>query len=151
MKNYIFTGIFFMFIIFSLSSNFTSGINVYKNFQVFFKEMITFLPFMFILIGLFDVWTPIIDESKCVGCGMCFTTCGRDIFDFNKERKKAVVARPLQCMVGYTLWEVRCIFDAISFPDKKRVRDFIKNKKILVQVKQKLEKKISEKVERITK
>jgi NAD-dependent dihydropyrimidine dehydrogenase PreA subunit len=93
-------------------------------------------------------WAPIIDESKCVGCGMCFTTCGRDVFDYDKERKKAIVARPMQCMVGCTSCEVWCVFNAISFPDKQRVRDFIKNKKILVQVKQELEKKLCEKIKK---
>ncbi|HOL21654.1 MAG TPA: 4Fe-4S binding protein [bacterium] len=87
-------------------------------------------------------WAPIIDENKCVGCGMCFTTCGRDVFDYDKDKKKAIVARPLQCMVGCTSCEVWCVFDAISFPDKKRVRDFIKNKKILHEVHKELEKKL---------
>lgn len=89
-------------------------------------------------------WHPIIDEDRCVGCGFCFTTCGRDVFDYDKERKKAIVARPLQCMVGCTSCEIWCIFDAISFPDKKVVRDFIKEKKIIPQVRKELEKKLSE-------
>jgi len=67
MKNYIFTSIFLLFIIFSLSSNFIPGINVYKNFWIFFKEMITYLPFMFILIGLFDVWVPKEKVEKHIG------------------------------------------------------------------------------------
>ena len=67
MKNYIFTSIFLLFIIFSLSSNFIPGINVYKNFWIFFKEMITYLPFMFILIGLFDVWVPKETVEKHIG------------------------------------------------------------------------------------
>jgi NAD-dependent dihydropyrimidine dehydrogenase PreA subunit len=76
---------------------------------------------------------------------MCVTTCGRDVFDFDKERKKAVVARPLQCMVGCTSCEVWCVFDAISFPDKQRVRDFIKEKKILLTAKKQLEEKLKNK------
>jgi NAD-dependent dihydropyrimidine dehydrogenase PreA subunit len=89
-------------------------------------------------------WYPIIDETKCVGCGMCFTTCGRDVFDFDTARKKAIVARPFQCMVGCTSCELWCIYGAISFPDKQKVKDFIKEKKILTQAKKDLEKKISE-------
>ncbi|MCM8761871.1 MAG: ferredoxin family protein [Candidatus Omnitrophica bacterium] len=89
-------------------------------------------------------WHPIIDEDKCVGCGLCFTTCGRNVFDYDKDRKKAIVARPLQCMVGCTSCEVWCIFNAISFPDKEVVRDFIKTKKILIQARDEIEKKMNE-------
>ena len=89
------------------------------------------------------VWHPTIDETKCVGCGMCVTTCGRDVFDFDAGKKKAVVARPLQCMVGCTSCEAWCVFEAISFPDKTRVREFIKEKKILATARKQLEEKLS--------
>ncbi len=32
-------------------------------------------------------WHPVIDPEKCTGCGMCVTTCGRNVFDFDKEKK----------------------------------------------------------------
>jgi uncharacterized membrane protein YraQ (UPF0718 family) len=31
---------------------------IFQNFWMFFKEMVLFLPFMFIIIGLIDVWFP---------------------------------------------------------------------------------------------
>ena len=37
---------------------FEPGKVVYTNFTEFFIEMITFIPFLFIIIGLFDVWIP---------------------------------------------------------------------------------------------
>ncbi|MCM8825481.1 MAG: hypothetical protein NC937_05000 [Candidatus Omnitrophica bacterium] len=40
----------------------------------------------------------------------------------------AVVAGPVQCMVGCTSCKVWCIFEAISFLYKKVVRDLIKKK-----------------------
>jgi NAD-dependent dihydropyrimidine dehydrogenase PreA subunit len=86
-------------------------------------------------------WNPRIDKNKCVGCGMCVTTCGRDVFDYDLQDKKAVVAKPLQCMVGCTSCQVWCVYDAISFPDPQRVRNFIKEKKILVFTKKQLEEK----------
>jgi uncharacterized membrane protein YraQ (UPF0718 family) len=37
---------------------FKPGQMIYSNFNEFFIEMISFIPFLFILIGLFDVWFP---------------------------------------------------------------------------------------------
>ena len=45
-------------------------------------------------------WNPKIDEKKCTGCGMCITSYGRNVFDFEEGKKKSVVARPNNCMVG---------------------------------------------------
>lgn len=86
-------------------------------------------------------WHPTIEESKCTGCGMCVTSCGREVFDYDDPRRKAVVARPLQCMVGCTSCETWCVFEAIDFPDKDYVRDVIRKNKILVTVKKQLEEK----------
>lgn len=33
-------------------------------------------------------WYPTIDYDKCVTCGICFVTCGRRVFDFDKKREK---------------------------------------------------------------
>lgn len=85
-------------------------------------------------------WHPKIDKKKCTGCGMCVTTCGRNVFDFDNLESKPVVARPLQCMVGCTSCEVWCIYDAISFPDKKIVKDFIKKNNVLHRAYEDLEK-----------
>ena len=84
-------------------------------------------------------WHPTIDESKCIGCGMCVVSCGRKVFDYNWEKSKAVVARELQCLVGCSSCEAWCVADAISFPDKKYVKDLIKEHKVLVLAKRKLE------------
>jgi NAD-dependent dihydropyrimidine dehydrogenase PreA subunit len=87
-------------------------------------------------------WNPKIDEKKCTGCGMCITSCGRNVFDFDKEKNKSVVARPNNCMVGCTSCETWCIFSAISFPDKQEVKDLIKKKGILKIAKKELNEKL---------
>ena len=87
-------------------------------------------------------WHPTIDEDRCTGCGLCVTSCGRDVFGYDETQRKAVVARPLQCLVGCTSCESWCVFGAIRFPDKQRVRDFIKKNKILVTAKKQLEEKL---------
>ncbi len=89
------------------------------------------------------VWHPVINTDKCPGCGMCITSCGRDVFDFDKEKKEAVVARPLQCLVGCTSCESWCIFNAIGFPDKKYVKDIIKKKRLLIVAKKQLEEQLT--------
>jgi len=55
---YIFPIVFLIFIGLSILLNFGVGKQIGMNFWMFFKEMILFLPLMFILIGLFDVWVP---------------------------------------------------------------------------------------------
>lgn len=83
-------------------------------------------------------WHPVINEDKCGGCGMCVTSCGRDVFGFYKEKNIAVVARPMQCLVGCTSCESWCVFDAIGFPDRQYVKDLIKKKRLLVVAKKQL-------------
>mgnify|MGYP005862930509 CR=1 FL=1 len=80
-------------------------------------------------------WAPMVNSNKCVGCGMCITSCGRKVFDYDKQNKKSLVARPLQCMVGCTSCRTWCIYDAISFPKPQYVKDLIKEKGILAKVK----------------
>ncbi|NMD03764.1 MAG: hypothetical protein GYA71_10875, partial [Bacteroidales bacterium] len=57
-QKYIFPIIFLILIGLSYLFDFASGEQIGLNFWMFFKEMILFLPLMFILIGLFDVWVP---------------------------------------------------------------------------------------------
>lgn len=86
-------------------------------------------------------WHPTINEEKCTGCGVCVTSCGREVFSYNKEKKKVVVANALYCMVGCTSCKTWCIFDAINFPDPQYVKDLIKNKKVLTLAKKQLNEK----------
>lgn len=84
-------------------------------------------------------WHPTINLEKCVGCGMCVTTCGRKVFDFDWAKEKSIVAKPNNCLVGCTSCESWCVFDAISFPDRNIVKNFIKENKILLKAKQELD------------
>ena len=60
--------IFFIILIgLSWLSDFAAGEQIGLNFWMFFKEMILFLPLMFILIGLFDVWVPRENIEKHIG------------------------------------------------------------------------------------
>jgi uncharacterized membrane protein YraQ (UPF0718 family) len=58
MKNYFWFVIFAVFLLGSLSLGFDPGRQIYSSFSQFILEMASFLPIMFLLIGLFDVWVP---------------------------------------------------------------------------------------------
>jgi len=57
-KNYAWIILFILFSIGSYFLGFKPGAVIYSNFNQFLIEMITIIPFLFILIGLFDVWFP---------------------------------------------------------------------------------------------
>jgi len=84
-------------------------------------------------------WAPAIDESLCIGCGLCVTTCGRKVFDYDFEKRKAVTARPTACMVGCVTCENLCPQKAIGFPPVSYIAHLIKENHVLVEAKRKLE------------
>jgi len=90
-------------------------------------------------------WNPTVNPKKCAGCGMCITSCGRQVFDYNPDSKKAVVANPYQCMVGCTSCETWCIYDAINFPNRKYIKNLIIKKEILKTAKKELNEKFGQK------
>lgn len=58
------------FAIFTLGSfwfGFDPGKTIYRSFTASFIEMIVFIPFLFIIVGLFDVWFPKEKIEKYVG------------------------------------------------------------------------------------
>jgi uncharacterized membrane protein YraQ (UPF0718 family) len=67
LKNYIWVILFIVFSISSYFIGFKPGLVIYSNFSEFFIEMISFVPFLFIIIGLFDVWIPKEMVEKHIG------------------------------------------------------------------------------------
>jgi uncharacterized membrane protein YraQ (UPF0718 family) len=57
-KNYVWVVLFIVFSVSSYLVGFRPGEIIYSNFNEFFIEMVSFIPLLFILIGLFDVWFP---------------------------------------------------------------------------------------------
>jgi uncharacterized membrane protein YraQ (UPF0718 family) len=71
-KTYLFDTIvlvlFIAFGIFSFSTGYKPGLEIVRdNFGTFATEMLRFLPLMFVLIGLFDVWFPREKVEKHIG------------------------------------------------------------------------------------
>ena len=69
MRKYVIFLLFLFFMLVSWIKPITMGMAIGKNFWSFFLEMILFLPMMFILIGLFDVWIPREKMTRHVGQG----------------------------------------------------------------------------------
>jgi len=67
LKNYMWVILFVLFSVGSYLIGFKPGLVIYSNFNEFFIEMISFIPFLFIIIGLFDVWVPKEMLEKHVG------------------------------------------------------------------------------------
>lgn len=67
LKNYTWVILFVLFSVSSYLMGFKPGLSIYSNFTEFFIEMISFVPFLFIIIGLFDVWVPKEILEKYVG------------------------------------------------------------------------------------
>jgi uncharacterized membrane protein YraQ (UPF0718 family) len=67
LKKYIFPLVFFALIGISYLFDFETGKHIGMNFWMFCKEMLLFLPLMFVLIGLFDVWVPREKIEKHIG------------------------------------------------------------------------------------
>ena len=57
-KNYIWVVAYAMLTVLSFVFGFNPGKLIFANFTQSFIEMITFMPFLFIIIGLFDIWVP---------------------------------------------------------------------------------------------
>jgi uncharacterized membrane protein YraQ (UPF0718 family) len=61
------SGAFFIFIAMSYFFDYSKGKEITLNFKMFLIEMMSFIPLMFILIGLFDVWFPKEKVEKQIG------------------------------------------------------------------------------------
>lgn len=66
-KEYVFPSFFLLLVGLSYIYDFIPGEEIGAEFWMFFKEMILFLPLMFVLIGLFDVWIPREKIEKHIG------------------------------------------------------------------------------------
>lgn len=80
-------------------------------------------------------WQPTVIADRCVGCGLCVTSCGRGVYAFDYEKNRPVVFNPTMCMVGCTTCATICTQDAIEFPSQGYIRQVIKENKLLRQSK----------------
>lgn len=77
-------------------------------------------------------WFPTVNHAKCIGCELCFVTCGRGVYDVHDH--KAWPERPYDCMVGCTTCANICPTQAITFPDRLLVQKIEREHNILAIV-----------------
>ena len=79
-------------------------------------------------------WCPTVDAAKCIGCTLCYVTCGRLVYEMIEN--KAVAVRPYDCMVGCTTCATVCPVEAISFPDRDLIWKLEREHRIFKVVRQ---------------
>ena len=89
-------------------------------------------------------WHPVIDVDKCIGCGMCVTSCSRKVYAFDYINKKSKVTKPNNCMVACITCANLCPVGAISFVKdsdtaRRKAQRILKENRILSSVKKELE------------
>ena len=78
-------------------------------------------------------WYPIVDAETCIGCELCYVTCGREVYEIvltDDQRQKAKVERPYNCMVGCSTCAVVCPSKSIVFPSRDVVLEAEREHKI---------------------
>lgn len=73
-------------------------------------------------------WYPTIETEKCTGCKTCLEFCSHGTHGWNEETGKAVVANPLNCVVGCSGCLSQCPEGAISFPPLSILAQFVKRR-----------------------
>lgn len=86
-------------------------------------------------------WNPTVDMDTCLGCTLCFVTCGRGVYEWGDNRP--VVAHPASCMVGCSTCGTICPVQAISFPNRDLVWNLEREHKIFKEVRREAKEKLS--------
>ncbi len=87
-------------------------------------------------------WYPTINAETCIGCGLCYVSCGREVFGLDDAARKATVDRKFNCMVGCSTCATVCPVEAISFPGRDLVQKIEREHKILRIVREKAKEKL---------
>jgi NAD-dependent dihydropyrimidine dehydrogenase PreA subunit len=78
-------------------------------------------------------WVPTVDAEACIGCQLCYVTCGRGVYEIHEG--VAVPVAPMECAVGCSTCGNICPTNAISFPSLDAVWKMEREKQIYKTVK----------------
>jgi len=86
-------------------------------------------------------WFPVVDADTCIGCTLCYTSCGRGVYEM--QDNKAVPVNAMSCMVGCSTCGTVCPVEAISFPDRDMIWKLERENKIFKVVRQEAKEKMA--------
>ncbi len=86
-------------------------------------------------------WFPTVDADTCIGCTLCYLSCGRGVYEMRDNT--AVVVNPYDCMVGCSTCSTVCPVEAVSFPTRDLVWKFEREHKIFKVVRKESKEKMS--------
>jgi NAD-dependent dihydropyrimidine dehydrogenase PreA subunit len=84
-------------------------------------------------------WLPTVDAEACIGCQLCYVTCGRAVYEMREG--VAVAVAPMDCMVGCSTCGNVCPTSAITFPNLDAIWRLEREKQIFKTVKKEALKK----------
>jgi NAD-dependent dihydropyrimidine dehydrogenase PreA subunit len=86
-------------------------------------------------------WFPIVNADTCIGCTLCYTTCGRGVYEM--QDNKAVPVNAMSCMVGCSTCGTVCPVQAIAFPDRDLIWKLEREHKIFKVVREEAQEKMA--------
>jgi NAD-dependent dihydropyrimidine dehydrogenase PreA subunit len=84
-------------------------------------------------------WMPTVDAEACVGCQLCYVTCGRGVYEMHDG--VAVTVDALECAVGCSTCANVCPTGAITFPRLDAVWKLERERQIFRTVKKEAQRK----------
>jgi NAD-dependent dihydropyrimidine dehydrogenase PreA subunit len=78
-------------------------------------------------------WFPNVDEDACIGCQLCYITCGRAVYEIHDGIADPV--DPMSCMVGCSTCGNICPTGAITFPPMDAIWKLERERQIFRTVK----------------
>ena len=80
-------------------------------------------------------WFPTINYELCISDLTCVNFCPHNVFDWDKETGRPVVARPDDCVPGCDSCAQLCHEKAISFPSQEEFRQAMRRLRAEVALK----------------
>jgi len=88
-------------------------------------------------------WFPTVEADACIGCSLCYTTCGRNVYEMRDN--KAVPVNAMSCMVGCSTCGTVCPVEAVSFPERDMIWKLEREHKIFGIVRREAKEKTAKK------